>query len=82
MTVRLATLLRATSSAIRLAHLQDFREWITRPFRSRLRFIFSCSVGPVRRDCLTQPVKGSQAAAILMAAIQFKSVPLEGGYSY
>jgi hypothetical protein len=44
MTVREATLLRATSSSIRLAHLQDFREWITRPFRLRLRFIFTCSV--------------------------------------
>jgi hypothetical protein len=37
MTVRSATLLRPTSSAIRLAHLQDCREWMTRPFRSRLR---------------------------------------------
>jgi hypothetical protein len=35
MTVRSATLLHPASSAIRLAHLQDFREWITRPVRSR-----------------------------------------------
>jgi hypothetical protein len=58
MTVRSATLLRAASSAIRLVHQQDFREWITRPFRSRLRFVVSCSVGPAQRDHLRQPVRG------------------------
>jgi hypothetical protein len=63
-------------SAVRLAHLQDFREWITRPFRSRLRFVFSCSVGSAKRDNLIQPIKDRQAAAILMPAIQFKWVPL------
>jgi hypothetical protein len=38
MTVRSAITLRPASTAVRLAHIQDFREWITRPFRSRLRF--------------------------------------------
>jgi len=75
MTVRSAILLCAASSAVRLAHLKDFREWITRPFRSRLRFVVSCSVGPARRDHLIQPFTGNQAAAILMPANQFKSAP-------
>jgi gluconate kinase len=78
MTVRSVTLLRPTFSAIRLAHLQDFREWITRPFRSRRRFIFSCNVLPAQRDHLIQPVMDRQVAAILIVANQFKSVSLEG----
>jgi hypothetical protein len=74
--VRSATLLCAASSSVCLAHLQDFRKWMTRLSRSRRRFIFSCSVGPARRDHLIQAVKGRQVAAILMPAIQFKWVPL------
>jgi hypothetical protein len=35
MTVRSATLLHPASSSVRLAHLQGFREWITRRFRPR-----------------------------------------------
>jgi hypothetical protein len=35
MTVRSATLLYPAYSAVHLAHLQDFREWVTRPYRSQ-----------------------------------------------
>jgi len=38
LTVRSAILRYPASSYVRLAHLEDFREWITRPVRSRLRF--------------------------------------------
>jgi hypothetical protein len=82
MTVRSATLLRPAYSAMRLAHLQDFREWSnpSNPIAAALRLLVQCR--PAQRDHLIQPVIGRQVAAILMPAIQFKSVHLEGGCSY
>jgi hypothetical protein len=77
MTVRSATLLRVAFSAIRLAHLQDLREWITRPSRSRRRFIFSCSVGPARRDHCDSPSGAAKPPRIKWSRINSNGCPCQ-----
>ena len=80
----LGNVLRAASSSVRLAHLQDFCEWITRPSRSRLRFRVTMKRRPARRDHLgspdlsgiivqTRPARAAEAIEVAIA----KAAPVD-----